>query len=269
MPEGPEIRRAADRIEAAVGSRRAREVYFAFPNLKQYESDLSGETVRRIEPRGKALLIHFSNDFVVYTHSQLYGRWYTRKSGSLPATNRSLRFAIHNAEKSALLYSASQIDVLRAAEIDQHPYISKLGPDALAKRTTPKVIASRLGNHRFENRKLGALLLDQSFIAGLGNYLRCEILFLAGVHPDLRSRDLTGEERKKLARTIRTVSTRAYRRNGVTRAEANATRRRSQDRRHYVFARAGRPCPDCTTPIERATDAGRPFFSCPNCQPPR
>ena len=267
MPEGPEIRRAADRIEKAVVGLPTREVFFAFPDLKQYESELTGVVVSAVEARGKALLVHFSNGYVVYTHSQLYGRWYTRKAGSLPTTNRSLRFAIHNDERSALLYSASQIEVLTADGVEHHPFIAKLGPDALGPRTTPKVIASRLSDRRFRNRKMGALLLDQSCIAGLGNYLRCEVLFVAGLHPAQRPCELSDRKLAALSKTIRTITKRAYRQGGVTRAGGKLRKPRSRDLRHYVFGRNGRPCLDCQTPIARNTDAGRPFFGCPTCQP--
>ncbi|VDZ80119.1 endonuclease VIII [Salmonella bongori] len=75
MPEGPEIRRAADNLEAAVKGKTLTDVWFAFAQLKPYESLLTGQIVTRIETRGKALLTHFSNGLALYSHNQLYGVW--------------------------------------------------------------------------------------------------------------------------------------------------------------------------------------------------
>lgn len=75
MPEGPEIRRAADNLEAAIKGKPLTDVWFAFAQLKPYESQLTGQIVTRIETRGKALLTHFSNGLTLYSHNQLYGVW--------------------------------------------------------------------------------------------------------------------------------------------------------------------------------------------------
>lgn len=75
MPEGPEIRRAADSLEAAIKGKPLTDVWFAFPQLKSFESRLIGEKVTHLETRGKALLTHFSNQLTLYSHNQLYGVW--------------------------------------------------------------------------------------------------------------------------------------------------------------------------------------------------
>ena len=75
MPEGPEIRRVADKLEAAIVGQPLTEAWFAFPQLKTYEPSLIGEQVQAIETRGKALLTHFSNGLTLYSHNQLYGIW--------------------------------------------------------------------------------------------------------------------------------------------------------------------------------------------------
>jgi len=274
MPEGPEIRRAADRVERAIAGRTAREVRFAFPRLRHYQKQLVGSRVSRIETRGKAMLIHFAGGLAIYSHNQLYGRWYVKPAGVLPKTGRSLRLAIHNDEKSALLYSASEIDVLDAEGISAHPFLSKLGPDALDPELTDARLAKRVANPRFARRQLHALLLDQGFVAGLGNYLRSEILFVAGIHPQRRPGELSPAERRTLARAVRRVTRQAYRTGGITndpsrakRLAAEGERRRSY--RHHVFTRGGLPCWACGEPVEREVLGGRKIFFCPGCQPAR
>ena len=78
MPEGPEIRRAADSLEAAVQGEPLTDVWFAFPQLQVYQAPLVGQRVTHIETRGKALLTHFSGGLTLYSHNQLYGIWIKR-----------------------------------------------------------------------------------------------------------------------------------------------------------------------------------------------
>lgn len=218
------------------------------------------------------MLIRFEGGLSIYSHSQLYGRWYVRPAGQLPRTGRTLRLAIHNPDRSALLYSASEIDVLRPAEIETHPFLSRLGPDALDRELTDSALEARLADARFARRQLAALLLDQGFVAGIGNYLRSEILFVAGIHPARRPRDLSDDERHALARAIRRVSRRSYRSAGITNdlERARELRARGLSRsayRHHVFGRAGERCWSCGGVIESSTRGGRRLFVCPSCQP--
>ncbi len=96
MPEGPEIRRAADEVEKAIIGLPVREIWFAFPSLQHYEEVLTGARIERVDTKGKAMLIRFDNGYTIYSHNQLYGKWYVRSSYNYPSTNRQLRLAIHN-----------------------------------------------------------------------------------------------------------------------------------------------------------------------------
>lgn len=272
MPEGPEIRRAADRIAAAIDGQLIVEVHFGLARLRQFEDELTGVRVAGVETRGKAMLIAFDLGLTLYSHNQLYGVWYLRRRGQLPSTARSLRVALHTATDSALLYSASDISVLDADGLLRHPYLIRLGPDLLDPALHWRVLARRLNDPAFRNRSLGALYLDQSFLAGLGNYLRSEILFAAGLHPKQRPRDLELKTRNQLARATLEVGWRAYRSGGVTNPEARvaALKAAGERRRGYrfaVFARAGRPCHVCGAAIERLEIGGRRLYRCPGCQP--
>ncbi len=272
MPEGPEIRRAADRIERAVAGRPTTRIEFAFPHLARFQRRLTGDVVASVETRGKAMLTHFAGGLSVYTHNLLYGRWYVMQAGRLPKTRRSLRFAIHNEAHSALLYSASEIDVLPTSAVDEHPFLAKLGPDALAPGLTDGALSRHLAAPRFARRPLHTLLLDQAFVAGIGNYLRSEILFVAGIHPHERPGELTGRRRLRLARAIRRVTHRSYRTGGITNDERRAAKLKAQgvrrrDYRHHVFERGGKPCFGCGAKIRRETAGGRKLFVCPGCQP--
>jgi endonuclease-8 len=271
MPEGPEIRLAADRVADAIVGRRATTVSFAFDRLKPYEALLSGQTVTGVESRGKAMLTHFDNDLTIYSHNQLYGVWMIRRAHDLPDTKRQLRLAIHNDTHSALLYSASEIDVWPYPELDSHPFLSKLGPDPLNDAVTAEDIERQLAAPAFRRRRLYALLLDQGFVAGLGNYLRSEILFVAGVHFNQRPVDLSAEKTTAVAQAALDLTRQSYATKGITNDLAlyeklrakGLTRRQS---RWWVFGREDAPCFQCGTPICKQTVGGRRLYFCPTCQ---
>jgi endonuclease-8 len=272
MPEGPEIRRAADRVAAAIEGRVADEVFFAFEHLKRYEDELTGRAVHEVTTRGKAMLTRFDGGLSVYSHNQLYGRWYVMANGRRPKTRRQLRFAVRSGTRQALLYSASEIHVLDRDAEREHPFLSRLGPDLLSEGPTTDEITGRLDEARFRGRQLGALLLDQSFVAGLGNYLRADVLFEAGLHPRRRAADCSAGERERLADRMLALTRRAYRTRGITVPDSRYTELRKTGltraaARFWVYGRQGEPCRVCGAGIEQSTVGGRKCFWCPECQP--
>jgi endonuclease-8 len=273
MPEGPEIRLAADEVANALVSRRTTRVEFAFPQLHRFESQLQGRCVTEVSTRGKAILTHFDNDLVIYSHNQLYGRWYVGKKGQYPDTGRQLRLAIHNDHYSAFLYSASAIEVWQASELKWHPFLARLGPDLLSEGADVETIVERLNSARFRHRQLAGLLLDQGFVAGLGNYLRAEILTHAGLHPALKPGQCDTRQLHKLAREIIRLTRRAYRSRGIINPPQLVARLKQQgltareQHRFNSYGRAGEPCHFCGAEIEFSNAGGRKMYFCPGCQP--
>ncbi|WP_227396395.1 endonuclease VIII [Jeotgalibacillus aurantiacus] len=271
MPEGPEIRRAADQIEKAVKQKTILEVSFAFEHLQDYEPLFAGEKVLKVETVGKAMLMRFSNGYTIYSHNQLYGKWVIRNAYNYPKTNRQLRLAVHTEKKSALLYSASDIEVLKDEEVHLHPFIAKAGPDLLNQKVSAKDLITRMKDKRFAGRRWTALLLDQAFVAGNGNYLRSEILFKAGIHPSLRPKDCRENQLRLAAEAILQLTKQSYETGGITNdlELANKLKAQGQKRsayRHWVFARAGQSCRIDGTPIEKIIAGSRRLYFCPTCQ---
>jgi endonuclease-8 len=272
MPEGPEIRRARDELAAAIEGSIARRVVFHLPSLKSWNSRFDGHRVEAVGCRGKAMLTRFSNGYSIYSHNQLYGRWLITGAGKLPQTRRQLRLAIRCDTRWALLYSASDIEVWPTNKLGSHPFLQKLGPDVLDRHTRIQTLLERLEHDRFRGRSLGALLTDQSFIAGLGNYLRCEILHSCGLHPLRRPRELDSSRLRLLAEEILRLPRQSYETGGITndldRSQRLSTAGASfEDARFGVFRRAGLPCYRCGAAIKQIRQGGQGCYLCPVCQP--
>ncbi len=271
MPEGPEIRLAADKVAKVLVGQHVDDVYFALPELKRKQRRILGSSVTAVDTRGKAMLTRFDSGLTLYSHNQLYGRWYVTRPGTEPDTSRSLRVALHTSKGSAWLYSASDIELLTERGLAQHPFLRRIGPDILDAELKAVDIAARLQEARFVRRALSALYLDQAFLAGIGNYLRSEILFCAGIDPLRRPADLTGPERRRLASETLRISRRSYRTRGitVTRDVERHLKARGlgyRDYRFSVFRREGEPCRRCATPVSRQSAGSRGLFVCRRCQ---
>jgi len=273
MPEGPEIRLAADDVARALVARPTTAVEFAFPRLQRFADQLRGQRVTEVATRGKAILTHFDNQLVIYSHNQLYGRWFIVKAGQYPQTQRQLRLAIHNEDYSALLYSASEIEVLPADRLDTHPFLARLGPDLLSEKPDTETLYQRLTSPRFRQRQLAGLLLDQGFVAGLGNYLRAEILTRARLHPALKPAQCSEQQLRNLARQIIRLTRRSYRTRGlvnppelIARLKQEGLTKREQHR-FNSYARAGEGCHFCGSIIKVSNAGGRKMYYCSGCQP--
>ena len=258
MPEGPEIWRAAERIARALGSGPLVEVAFTLERLQHAEAMLLGATVVSVRPRGKALLTSFSTGHTLYTHNQLYGVWRVGKAGAVEKpTTRTLRVALQTSTGTARLFSATDVELWPTAEVHTHPFLARLGPDVLDPEVDDDVVLRRLEVFPKRRSRLGGLLLDQGFFCGVGNYLRAEILWSAGLHPARTLATLTDDDRRALTEALLSIP-RASLRYRYARGPQRFT--------FAVFSRAGAPCPRCGDAVARIEDSGRRLYLCQTCQ---
>ena len=262
MPSGAESRRAADTLEAAVKGKPLTDVWFAFEQLKPYQSQLIGQSVTQLETRGKALLTHFSNGLTLYSHNQLYGVWRVVDTGNIPQTTRVLRVRLQTEDKTILLYSASDIEMLTPQQLTTHPFLQRVGPDVLDLRLTAAEVKTRLLSSRFRNRQFSGLLLDQAFLAGLGNYLRVEILWQVGLTGQHKASQLSDERLDALAQALLDIPRLSYN----TRGQVDDNKHHGALFRFKVFHRDGEACERCGGIIEKTTLSSRPFYWWPGCQ---
>ena len=179
--------------------------------------------------------------------------------------------ALETNSHRALLFSASDIDVLKSNVIDRHPFLVKLGPDIFDENLSWKIISKRLISEKFKNRQLASLFLDQKFLAGIGNYLRSEILFEARVNPLKKPRELTKKDINQLSRSTLKICQRAYIQGGVTNSEELMRILKNEGLskracRHAVFGRSDDDCYVCKTSIIKVSVGSRRLYLCPSCQ---
>src|SRR5512133_603055 len=112
MPEGPEIRREADEIHAALSGRALIRAEYRVSGLRERGRALRGVRVMRAYSRGKAMLIEFANGLTHYSHNQLYGKWRVMPASRNPEGGRRvLRVILANDDMQAVRFSATQINL--------------------------------------------------------------------------------------------------------------------------------------------------------------
>ncbi len=262
--------RVARRIQRALGRRPLTEAWCAFDDVDRALTARVGGSPPQLSTLGKALLLTFEDGGRVYTHNQLYGRWMFSHPERRPDTGRQLRLALSTETKSALLYSASEIEWIEPG--GSHPFLDRVGLDVLSSEADVDEIVDWIGRDAFRRRQLGHLLLDQGFLAGVGNYLRSEILFEACLSPKHRPMDLDDDRRRELAEAVRKLMWRSVETGGITNDPERAAQLKNagwkrRDYRHYVFSRAGQACFACDGEIEKIDVSGRRLYRCPACQP--
>jgi endonuclease-8 len=147
----------------------------------------------------------------------------------------------------------------------KHASIAKLGPDALKSTFDIESVRNRL--HNRGKRKLADLLLDQTFVAGIGNKYKSEILFLRRLYPFRFANNLSSLEEQELIQEIPSVLKMGYMSAGRTRPEKQGEESNKWEFRHWVFRRAGRPCWVCGTKIAMdRQSSSRVTYWCPKCQ---
>lgn len=145
---------------------------------------------------------------------------------------------------------------------DPAPLFARLGPEPFDKALTPTVFFQRLQRHR---RRLKPLIMDQHFLAGLGNIYTDEALFLARLHPLTPANTISKGQAAALLQAIRQVLREGIARNGTS---IDWMYQGGDYQQHLrAYGRAGQPCPRCGTPIVRLRVAQRSTHFCPVCQP--
>ncbi|WP_413678049.1 endonuclease VIII [Prochlorococcus sp. MIT 0916] len=271
MPEGPEIRRAGDRISRALVDKEIVKSNFYYVRIKDREEIVKNKNIKEITTRGKAMLIRFKNGWTMYSHNQLYGRWTVNLNTTKIKSTRALRVVFKTKKHTVRLWSATDIDLLPTSEEHEHSFLKKIGPDVLNESCSYKLIEERLTSKTFHKKKASTLMLDQTVFAGLGNYLRSEILFDAKIHPDDRPFDLDKTRITQWAKSIKNISHLAYKTGGFTVSKYIADRNKENGEprksyRHAVFMRYQYECLNCKSRIERKWYGKRKLDFCPSCQ---
>lgn len=265
MPEGHTIHRLAREQQRMFGGH---VVHAASPQGRFVEGAgrIDGQVLRRTEAYGKHLLHHYTGGPLLHIHLGLYGK-FSSGTGVPPDPRGALRLRLVGNDRWSDLRGATACELFEPGE--RAELLARLGPDPLRRDADPGRAAARLGRSKVA---IGALLMDQQVIAGIGNVYRAELLFRHGIDPFLPGRSLAPSRWAEMWADLVVLMSAGVRTGQiVTVRPADRPRKRGRLNRAeavYVYRHTGERCRVCGTEIRTEAMVGRNLFWCPNCQPP-
>lgn len=282
MPELPEVETVKRGLQRLLPKRRIKKVkmnwYKSFL-VKQEELDsyVVGSRVISVKRRGKVLIIELDSKYSLLIHLKMTGQLVIRGEdnfgaghptdslvGELP--DKSTRVIFIFDDGSRLFFNDQRkfgwIKLLLTTNVNSFDFIKKLGPEPLGDKTTSDIFIEQINKR--QNSGVKAVLLDQSIIAGIGNIYADEALFLSGIHPSLRIRDISTPKKVKLFNAIREVLQLSIDNGGSS--DRNYVDAQGNKGSYLgfakVFRREGLPCLKCSRKIVKIRVAGRGTHIC-------
>jgi formamidopyrimidine-DNA glycosylase len=264
MPELPEVETIARSLRPELTGRQIVSSHLfwertlAMPSPQKFAEQITGQEIRGVSRRAKYLDVQLAA-FHLFIHLRMSGDLWLKESDYQPDKHDRLILGLSDGRQLVFNDPRKFGRVWLAENPDD--VIGDLGPEPFDPAFTAQTLHSRLRERR---RQMKPLLLDQSFLAGLGNIYADEALHLCRVHPLRVSDTITFEEAQKLYHAIRTVLLAGIEHNG---ASIDWAYRGGNFQNYFrVYDRTGEPCPVCGTPIERIVVGQRGTHFCPICQ---
>jgi formamidopyrimidine-DNA glycosylase len=272
MPELPEVETVRRGLASQiVGRTFAGMSYLEWPRTigtpapEALAVRIAGQRVVGVRRRAKFLVIDLDGDDHLVVHLRMTGQL-SVAPGTAPH-ERFARVSFAFADGDELRFS----DIRRFGRIELHDddglaaRLGDLGPEPLGEGWSAEEFAAALAARR---TRLKPLLLDQTFLAGLGNIYVDESLFRARLHPLMRAADVPAERATALHAAIRAILAEAVSSGGTTFSNYRDAFGQEGDyyERRQVYDRAGAPCPACGDQIVRIVVGGRGTHLCPSCQ---
>lgn len=271
MPELPEVETIVRGLREPLIGRTVQAMWYDWPKTlhspapEEFAARIIGQTFRAIGRRAKYIVCVLDQDSLI-VHLKMTGRLYVVPSEASVDADRWLHFRLDLDNGTQLRFSDARKFGRIYLTSDVETVTGGIGPEPLDAAFTAAEFSRRL---RSRSRMIKALLLDQTFIAGVGNIYADEGLFRAGINPLRRTDDLSDDEIERLFATVRDSLSAGIDYEG---ASVNWYRKpdgsRGESQNHfYVYGRDGAPCLICQHPIVKARVAQRGTHYCPNCQP--
>jgi formamidopyrimidine-DNA glycosylase len=274
MPELPEVETVVRELRAAgvVGRRIVQARVFwprtvAAPSARGFVRGVKGRRVASLDRRGKYLVFRLTGGRYVLVHLRMTGQLFFANGTARRGKHEHLTLRLDNGRE--LRFRDTRKFGRWYLLEDAETKLRALGPEPLSPKLTARAFGRRLAARK---AMLKPLLLNQAFIAGLGNIYVDEALWDAGLHPRRTSDSLREEQRRRLYRSIRKVLRRGIESTGTS-LGAGLTNFRTLEGGHgsnkdnlKVFRRAGQPCLRCGAAIKRMIVGQRGTHICPRCQ---
>lgn len=265
MPELPEVETIKRDLEKAIlgktitGVRVNNPAVIREPPVDKFKQGLAGQTIKKIIRRAKLLILELSGGKFLTIHLKMTGQIV------YPGGGKNSRLVFNFSDGGSMDFNDQRLfaELRLVDDWKALKFIRELGPEPFV--LTPEKFEGMLSARK---TKIKPLLMDQTFISGIGNLYAAEVLFRAKIDPARPANSLTGKEKDLLLGQIQKVLKDAIASGGSSVDDYVRLSGKKGDyvRYHRVYGREKKPCFICRTPIKRTALGGRGTFFCPRCQ---
>jgi len=273
MPELPEVETIRRSLEKTIKNLTIcqADIYLPqivkIPSTERFLEQVANKKVTGIERKGKYLLIRLAQNMTLVVHFRMTGKFICCDPKDPVVKHTHLVFQLDN--NSELRYNDvrqfGRFYLLESNDLNQIPGLKKMGIEPFDACFTRDYLKKHI---KFRRTKIKPLLMDQCFIAGIGNIYADEILQAAKIHPERLACSLNAREIANLYLSIKKVLNKGIEYNGASirdYVDSNGEKGRFQEQL-AVYNREGEPCINCSTAIIRKRIGGRSSHFCPVCQ---
>jgi formamidopyrimidine-DNA glycosylase len=265
MPELPEVETIKRELEKAVLGKKITEVcvhnpaVIRQPAVDKFKKGLEGVTFKNILRKAKVLILELSSGKSLVIHLKMTGQLI------YPGNGKKTRVSFKLSDGKALDFNDQRLFAELRLLDDWHAlkFIQRLGPEPfdLTVDKFKEMLASK-------KTKIKPLLMDQTFISGVGNLYVAEALFRAKIHPERPAVSLSDKEKENLFKEIKDTLNEAIQHKGSSVDQYLQLSGEAGDyaKYHKVYGREGKPCLVCKTAVKRISLGGRGTYFCPKCQ---
>ena len=265
MPELPEVETIKRDLEKVVLGKKIIQVsahnplVIREPSPAVFKKSLQGLTIKHILRRGKLLIFELSNGLALTIHLKMTGQLV------YPGGFNKSRVAIHFPAGKILDFNDQRLfgELRLVRDWKKLKFVRGLGPEPFDLTCADfKDMLSK------KKTKIKPLLMDQSFICGIGNIYAAEILFRSKIDPHRPAQGLAEKEKESLYKEMQKVLSSAIKYGGSSVDDYVRVSGKNGDymRFHQVYGREGKPCFVCGSPVSKITQAGRGTYFCAKCQ---
>lgn len=267
MPELPEVQTVLDTLALRIKDNQIVDIKVLYPNIivgniDEFKKELIGQHFRSFKRRGKYLLFEM-DDITLISHLRMEGKYFIQEKDEPTNKHTHVIFVLDDGRE--LRYN----DVRKFGRMelmpikDDYKEFKDLGPEPFSDDFNAKYILDYFKNNK---KPLKEILLDQSFVAGVGNIYADEIAFACKIHPLTPVRELNEQDAKNIQKETRRILNGAIKAGGTTirsyTSSLGVTGRFQLKLKVHTMS----ICPTCKSNIEKIRVGGRGTYFCPNCQ---
>jgi formamidopyrimidine-DNA glycosylase len=265
VPELPEVETIKRELEKAVLGKKITGIYvhnpaiIRQPSVDKFKRELAGVGIKNILRKAKVLILELSNGKSLVIHLKMTGQLV------YPGDGKTSRVSFHLSDGKTLDFNDRRLfaELRLLDDWRTLKFIQGLGPEPFD--LSLEQFKQMLANKR---TKIKPLIMDQTFISGIGNLYAAEALFRAKIHPGRPASSLSDKEKELLFKEIKDTLNEAIRYKGSSVDQYVQLSGEPGDyvKYHKVYGREGQPCLVCKTTIRRISLGGRGTYFCPKCQ---